>query len=94
MKAYKDVYKNEGGTLVQNTENKIDYIDEKGQKRTITNPSYKDFERVLMLPKRYINDPPEFDEQTEEIYEEISLGDWQGRAYWEIVYKVRPKEVI
>ena len=45
-KPYKNVYSIENGELIKNTENKIEYTDEKGVKRVKTNPSYSDFLKV------------------------------------------------
>lgn len=50
MLAYKNVYSLQNGKLVKNKENKIEYIDEKGQKRIKTNPSYEDFKKVGKYP--------------------------------------------
>ena len=50
MLPYKNVYSLENGKLIKNQDNKIEYVDENGKKRIITNPSYKDFESVGKYP--------------------------------------------
>ena len=50
MKAYENVYKIENGTLVKNTENKLEYKDENGNHRVKTNPSIDDFASAGKFP--------------------------------------------
>lgn len=50
MLPYKNVYSLQEGRLIKNTENKIEYLDENGNKRVKTNPSYKDFRLVGKYP--------------------------------------------
>ncbi len=88
MLAYKRVYRLENGKLVQNTENKIEYIDKKGNKRTITNPSFRDFAKVGMYPVVYNNDLPVYDSTTEMLEEEIKLEN----GCYVVSYKVVPIE--
>lgn len=50
MLPYKNVYSLQDGRLIKNTENKIEYLDENGNKRVKTNPSYKDFAAAGKYP--------------------------------------------
>lgn len=43
MKPYENVYEIENGALVKNTENKLEYTDKNGVRRTKTNPTLGDF---------------------------------------------------
>lgn len=83
MQAYKMVYKMENGQLIQNKENKIEYV-QNGTKRTKTNPTLKDFAKVGMHPKKYNGDIPDYDFTTQELKEHIELKD----NTWEISYIV------
>lgn len=89
MLAYKRVYRLENGKLVQNTENKIEYIDKKGNKRTITNPSIKDFAKVGLYPVVYNNDLPVYDITTETVEEEIKLEN----GCYVVSYKIVPIKI-
>ena len=86
MLAYKRVYRLENGKLVQNTENKIEYTDKKGIKRTITNPSLRDFARVGLYPVCYNNDLPTYDITTETLEEKIKLEN----GCYIVSYKIVP----
>ena len=86
--AYKNVYKMENGVLIKNTQNKIEYLDENKQKRTKTNPTYEDFYKVGMYPKREENIPG-FNPSSEELKQVIVLRD----RVWEVGYEVLKKEV-
>ena len=88
MQAYKNVYKNENGILVRNTENKISYTDENGVKRTRTNPTYADFARAGMYPKRYKEGVPDYDPETESVEEVFEIKD----GYFEITYKIKEED--
>ena len=46
MQPYKNVYSLSCGRLVKNTENKIEYTKENGEKRVKTNPGYNDLLKV------------------------------------------------
>ena len=50
MKVYEKVYKLENGAIVQNTENKIEYVDSFGKRRVKTNPTVNDFISVGKYP--------------------------------------------
>ena len=88
MLAYEKVYRLVGGKLVRNTENKIRYTDESGVKRTITNPTLKDFAKVGLYPV-VRGDIPTFDEATQELKEKIMLKD----NCYNVEYIVVKKEI-
>lgn len=83
---YKEVYKLIDGVLVKNTENKVSYTDENGKKRTVTNPTRKDFLKAGCKIKRY-GEVPEYDPETEELCENVS----DGGDFWEISFSVAKK---
>ena len=89
MQIYKTVFKMENGVLIQNKENKIEYVCPNGVKRTKTNPTLKDFAKVGMYPKKYNGDIPDYDFTTQELMEHIELKD----DAWEISYIVVDKVV-
>lgn len=86
--AYKNVYKNENGILIKNTQNKIVYLDHAGKKRTKTNPTYADFAKIGMFRKKYPKSIPEYDHQTQELIEAFEEKD----GYWQISYTIKSKE--
>ena len=87
MLAYKNVFYEQDGVLVQNTSNKIIYTDVNGKTRVKTNPSYADFAKVGMFPKHYTNSMPEYDPLTQEVEEKHARkGD-----YFEITYVVKDR---
>ena len=90
MIAYKNVYKNENGVLIQNTENKIEYVDSNGKRRTKTNPTFSDFEKIGYLRKKYVSELPEYDPLTQYIEESFVEKD----GFFEISYTIKEKEVI
>ena len=83
---YKEVYKLNNGVLVRNTENKISYTDEYGKKRTVTNPTRRDFLKAGYKIKKY-GEIPEYDPETEELCETVS----DGGEFWEISFSVVKK---
>ena len=83
---YKEVYKLIDGVLVRNTENKVSYTDENGKKRTVTNPTRKDFLKAGYKIKRY-SEVPEYDPETEELCEVVS----DGKEFWRISFSVTQK---
>lgn len=87
--AYKNVYKLEKGALIQNNKNRIEYVDDKGKKRTKTNPTYEDFAKLGMYPKKE-SEPLEYDPETQEIETRIRL---ENNA-WIVEHTVKEKEVI
>ena len=82
MQIYKTVYKMENGVLIQNKENKIEYICPNGEKRTKTNPTLKDFATVSMYPVKIVGDIPSYNVLTEKLKEQIELKD----GFWEKRY--------
>ena len=72
MLPYKNVYSLQGGKLIQNKENKIDYIDENGKKRIKTNPTYEDFAKVGKYPLKE-TERPEYDRSKEELSVEYEI---------------------
>ena len=88
MLAYEKVYRLVGGKLVRNTENKIRYTDESGVKRTITNPTLKDFAKVGLYPV-VRGEIPSFDEASEELKEKIKFE----RSCYYVEYVVVKKEM-
>ena len=74
MLPYKYVYSLQGGKPIQNKENKIDYIDENGKKRTKTNPTYEDFAKVGKYPLKDTA-RPEYDREREELVAEYEIKD-------------------
>lgn len=83
---YKEVYKLSDGVLVKNTENKVSYTDENGKKRTVTNPTRKDFLKAGYKIKRY-GKVPKYDPETEELCEVIS----DGGEFFAVSFSVIPK---
>lgn len=83
---YKEVYKLSDGVLVRNTENKVSYIGENGKKRTVTNPTRKDFLKAGYKIKRY-SEVPEYDPETEELCEVVS----DGGEFFTVSFLVVPK---
>lgn len=83
---YKEVYKLSDGVLVRDTENKVSYTDENGKKRTVTNPTRKDFLKAGYKIKRY-SEVPEYDPETEELCEVVS----DGGEFWRISFSVTQK---
>ena len=75
MQIYKTVFKMENGVLIQNKENKIEYVCPNGVKRTKTNPTLKDFAKVGMYPVKIVGDIPKHDIFTEKLEEHIELKD-------------------
>lgn len=89
MRAYKMVFKEKNGVLIQNTENKIEYIDNDGEKRVKTNPTFRDFEKINYLRKKYVSDPPQYDPCTQYLEEVFEKKD----GFFEISYIVKEIEV-
>ena len=83
---YKEVYKLSDGVLVKNVENKVSYKDENGKKRTVTNPTRKDFLKASYKTKRY-GEVPEYDPETEELCEVVT----DGGEFFAISFLVVPK---
>ena len=83
---YKEVYKLSDGVLVKNTENKVSYTDENGKKRTVTNPTRKDFLKAGYKTKRY-GKVPEYDPETEELCEVVT----DGGEFFAVSFLVVPK---
>lgn len=85
---YRSVYSEINGVLVKNRERAIKYTDEKGVKRTVTNPTYRDFKMVGKLPKKEIMKKPSYDESTHTLKEVFVRRD----DCFEISYEVIKKE--
>lgn len=83
---YKEVYKLSDGTLIKNTENKVSYTDENGKKRTVTNPTRKDFLKAGYKIKRY-SKVPEYDPEAEELCEVVT----DGGEFFAVSFLVVPK---
>lgn len=83
---YKEVYKLSDGVLVRNTENKVSYTDENGKRRTVTNPTRKDFLKAGYKIKKYA-EMPEYDPETEELCEVVS----DGGEFFAVSFLVVPK---
>lgn len=83
---YKEVYKLSDGVLVKNVENKVSYTDENGKKRTVTNPTRKDFLKAGYKIKRY-SEVPEYDPETEELCEVVT----DGVEFFAVSFLVVPK---
>ena len=64
------------------------YTDENGVKRTRTNPTYADFARAGMYPKRYKEGVPDYDPETERVEEVFEIKD----GYFEITYKIKEED--
>ncbi len=85
---FRSVYSEINGVLVQNRDRFVKYEDENGTKRTITNPTYKDFKMVGKLPKREIMKKPSYNEATHALKEVYIKRD----DFFEISYEVIKKE--
>ena len=88
MQVYKTVFKMENGRLIQNKQNKIEYVCPDGVKRTKTNPTLKDFADIGYYPVKIVGDIPKYDIATERLQEHIELKD----GCWEKSYIAVKKE--
>ena len=79
MQTYKTVYKMENGVLIQNKQNKIEYVCPKGTKRTKTNPTLRDFAGIGYYPVKLVGTVPDYDAATERLQEKYELknGVWE-----------------
>ena len=82
MQVYKTVFKMENGMLIQNKQNKIDYVSPEGEKRTKTNPTLEDFAKIGYYPVKVVGDIPNYDIFKEKLEEHIEFKD----GYWEKSY--------
>lgn len=88
MQVYETVFKMENGRLIQNKQNKIEYVCPNGVKRTKTNPTLKDFAEIGYYPVKVVGNIPKYDITTERLQERIELKD----GYWEKSIIVVKKE--
>ncbi len=88
MQVYETVFKMENGRLIQNKQNKIEYVCPNGVKRTKTNPTLKDFAEIGYYPVKVVGNIPKYDITTERLQEHIELKD----GYWEKSYIAVKKE--
>ena len=84
MQVYKIVFKMENGRLIQNKQNKIEYVCPDGVKRTKTNPTLKDFADIGYYPVKIVGGIPNYNIETERLQEHIELKD----GCWEKSYTV------
>lgn len=82
MQVYKTVFKMVNGRLIQNKQNKIEYVCPDGVKRTKTNPTLKDFAEIGYYPVKVVGDIPNYDVFKEKLEEHIEFKD----GYWEKSY--------